>query len=103
MLTGVLITRGMVTVDPDHFNVLRLTGDWREFISGDEPLELRIAAKKVKASRAKAAQVAADEDPLSEDDERFFEELRLWRKQKAEARAASPPKSSRTRPGSVTS
>lgn len=80
-----LITRGLVRVDPDHFNVLRLAGDWHEFISSDQPLELRIAAKKVKASRAKAAAVGADEDPLTEDDERFFEELRVWRKQKADA------------------
>jgi ATP-dependent DNA helicase RecQ len=80
-----LITRGMVRVDPDHFNVLRLSGDWREFISGDQPLELRIAAKKVKASRAKAAAGGADEDPLTVDDELFFEELRVWRKQKADA------------------
>jgi ATP-dependent DNA helicase RecQ len=80
-----LITQGRVRVDPDHFNVLRLAGDWREFISGDEPLELRIAAKKVKASRARAASVAADEPELSDDDEKFFEELRVWRKQKADA------------------
>ncbi|MGH2905578.1 MAG: DNA helicase RecQ [Solirubrobacterales bacterium] len=79
-----LIARGMVRVDTDHFNVLRLSGDWREFITSDEPLELRVAAKKVKAARSRPAAVAEGEEPLAPADEEFFEQLRAWRKQQAD-------------------
>jgi ATP-dependent DNA helicase RecQ len=81
-----LIARGLVTVDADHFNVLRLTGDWREFITSDDPLELRIAVKKARKSASRAAAVAADEPPLTPDDELLFEHLRTWRKALADER-----------------
>jgi ATP-dependent DNA helicase RecQ len=84
-----LIASGYVMVDSDHFNVLRLAGDWREFITSDQPLELRIAVKKQKAEKAsrKAAATAEDEDPLTPEDELFLEELRVWRKREADERA----------------
>ncbi len=79
-----LVARGFVVQDTEHFNVLRLTGDWREFVRGDEPLDLRVAAKRVKA--AKRASVPDDEDPLTPDDELLFEALRAWRKSEADER-----------------
>lgn len=82
-----LIAQGMVATDPDHFNVLRLTGEWRAFITSDEPLYLRIAAKNVKASKSKrGASVPDDEEPMSTEQEEFFEELRVWRKAQADER-----------------
>ena len=84
-----LIASGYVRVDSDHFNVLRLAGGWREFITSDEPLQLRVAVKKQKADKSarRAATAAEDEDPLTPDDEIFLEELRVWRKQQADERA----------------
>lgn len=79
-----LIARGMVFQDTEHFNVLKLTGDWREFVKSDDPFELRVAAKRVKA--AKRASVPDDEDPLTPDDELLFEALRAWRKSEADER-----------------
>ena len=81
-----LVARGMVYQDSEHFNVLRLGGDWREFITSDEPLELRVAVKKSKAQR-KQLKTPEDEDPLSADDEIFLEQLRVWRKSEADERA----------------
>jgi ATP-dependent DNA helicase RecQ len=84
-----LIAIGYVRVDPDHFNVLRLAGDWREFVKSDDPLELRVAVKKERATKKKksAAAVAEGEDPLTPDDEILFEALRTWRKAEADERA----------------
>jgi ATP-dependent DNA helicase RecQ len=82
-----LIAIGYVRVDPDHFNVLRLAGDWREFVKSEDPLELRVAAKKERPSKKRAAAVAEGEDPLTPDDELLFESLRTWRKAEADERA----------------
>jgi ATP-dependent DNA helicase RecQ len=81
-----LIAVGYVRVDPEHFNVLRLAGDWREFVKSEDPLELRVAAKKERATKKRAAAVAEGEDPLTPDDELLFESLRTWRKAEADER-----------------
>jgi ATP-dependent DNA helicase RecQ len=81
-----LIAVGYVRVDPEHFNVLRLAGDWREFVKSDDPLQLRVAAKKERSSKKRAAAVAEGEDPLTPDDELLFESLRTWRKADADER-----------------
>jgi ATP-dependent DNA helicase RecQ len=81
-----LIAVGYVRVDPEHFNVLRLAGDWREFVKSEDPLELRVAAKKERSSKKRAAAVAEGEDPLTPDDELLFESLRTWRKAEADER-----------------
>ncbi|MBJ7459426.1 MAG: HRDC domain-containing protein, partial [Thermoleophilaceae bacterium] len=81
-----LIAVGYVRVDPDHFNVLRLAGDWREFVKSDDPLQLRVAVKKERASKKRTAAVAEGEDPLTPDDELLFEALRTWRKAEADER-----------------
>jgi len=80
-----LVARGMVYQDSDHFNVLRLAGDWREFLKSDEPLELRVAAKRVKSAR-KAPALPEDEAPLTPEEEALFEVLREWRKREADER-----------------
>lgn len=82
-----LIARGMVRVDSDHFNVLRLAGGWREFIAGDQPFELRVEAKRPPKAARRAATVTADEEPLSEEEEQLLEHLRQWRKRQADERA----------------
>jgi ATP-dependent DNA helicase RecQ len=81
-----LIALGYVRVDPEHFNVLRLAGDWREFLKSEQPLELRVATKKPPKAK-RAAAVAEGEDPLTPDDEILFEALRTWRKSEADERA----------------
>ena len=81
-----LIAVGYVRVDPEHFNVLRLAGDWREFVKSEDPLELRVATKKERASKKRAAAVAEGEEPLTPDDEVLFESLRTWRKAEADER-----------------
>lgn len=81
-----LVALGMVRSDPDHFNVLRLTGRWREFIASDEPLDLRRVTKAPKAPRAVRA-VSEDLGPLDAEGEELFERLRVWRRELAEQRA----------------
>ncbi|MFY9489073.1 MAG: DNA helicase RecQ [Solirubrobacterales bacterium] len=81
-----LVARGMVRVDPEHYNVLRLAGNWREFITSELPLPLRIATKQIKASRTRTADGAPpiELDPLGEE---IYERLREWRRAQAEERA----------------
>ncbi|MFY9468944.1 MAG: DNA helicase RecQ [Solirubrobacterales bacterium] len=81
-----LVARGLVRVDPDHYNVLRLAGDWREFVTSDLPLPLRVAAKQIRAARTKTADGAPpiELDPLGEE---IYERLREWRRAQAEERA----------------
>jgi ATP-dependent DNA helicase RecQ len=81
-----LVARGFIYQDTEHFNVLRLSGEWREFIKGDEPLELRVAVKRAKSTR-RAPSVPDDEAPLTPDEEILFESLRAWRKDEADERA----------------
>lgn len=80
-----LVARGFIVQDTDHFNVLRLTGEWREFIKSDEPLMLRVAVKRAKAARKREA-LPEGENPLTPDDEILFEALRTWRKEQADQR-----------------
>jgi ATP-dependent DNA helicase RecQ len=81
-----LVARGFVQQDTGHFNVLRLSGGWREFIRGDERFELRVTAKRTKAAR-KAAPLPEDEAPLTPDEGLLFERLREWRKGEADRHA----------------
>ncbi len=82
-----LIARGMVRVDSDHFNVLRLSGEWRDFVKSSDPLELRVAVKRAAPAAKRAARVPDDEPELSPDDERLLEELRVWRKRLADEKS----------------
>ncbi len=80
-----LVARGLIYQDTDHFNVLRLSGDWREFVKSEDPLELRVAVKRAKPTRRREA-LPDDEAPLTPDEEILFESLRTWRKEQADAR-----------------
>ncbi|MGB1583051.1 MAG: DNA helicase RecQ [Solirubrobacterales bacterium] len=82
-----LIARGMVRVDSDHYNVLRLSGSWRDFVTSNDPLELRVAVKHAATAVKRAAKVPDDEPELSADDERLLDELRVWRKRLADEKA----------------
>jgi ATP-dependent DNA helicase RecQ len=81
-----LVARGLIYQDTDHFSVLRLSGPWREFLAGDEPFELRVAVKRAKPAKRKAA-LPEDEEPLTAEQEELLEVLRGWRKEKADERA----------------
>jgi ATP-dependent DNA helicase RecQ len=80
-----LVARGLIYQDNEHFNVLRLSGQWQEFIKSDQPLELRVAVKRAKAAKEKAA-LPKDEDPLTPEQEVLFDSLREWRKRQADER-----------------
>jgi ATP-dependent DNA helicase RecQ len=79
-----LIASGLVRVDSAHFGVLRLTGGWREFLRGDEPLPVRRA---VKAQRPQKPRKIAEPAPeLDATGERLLETLREWRRARASER-----------------
>ncbi len=80
-----LVARGLIFQDTDHFNVLRLSGDWREFVKSEDPLELRVAVKRAKPARRRET-LPDDEAPLTPDEEILFESLRTWRKEQADER-----------------
>jgi ATP-dependent DNA helicase RecQ len=77
-----LVARGLIFQDTEHFNVLRLTGDWREFLKSDDPFELRVAVKRERAAKRKAA-LPDDEAPLTPEQESLYERLSGWRRQEA--------------------
>lgn len=81
-----LVARGLIYQDNDHYNVLRLAGDWQEFIKSEQPLELRVAVKRAKATKKRDA-LPEDESPLSTDEEILFDALRSWRKARADEKA----------------
>ncbi len=80
-----LIARGLVRVDNDHYGVLRLAGEWGEFVRGDESLPVRKSVKAPKAVRVKKTV----EPPPDLDDAgvRLLEELREWRRAQAQERS----------------
>lgn len=82
-----LVALGMVRVDKDHFNVLRLAGDWREFITGEQPLMLRVSTKLKKVKPEKTAAKSRTESQLSDAEHELFEKLRAWRKEQAQERS----------------
>jgi ATP-dependent DNA helicase RecQ len=81
-----LIARGLIYQDTEHFSVLRLTGDWGEFIRSDEPLELRIEVKTRKEAARRTKALPEDEAPLTPDEESLYDVLAAWRKEQAAER-----------------
>ncbi|MBI4897665.1 MAG: DNA helicase RecQ [Actinobacteria bacterium] len=88
-----LVARGYVRVDPEHFNVLRLAGEWRPFITSDAALPLRKAVKAARASSKSSGRASAgtgravvEPAPLDAAGEALFERLRAWRREQADAR-----------------
>lgn len=80
-----LIARGMVRVDPDHFNVLRLSAGWREFATSDDSLPLRVLTKPIRATRTRRVDDAVTSE-LDSAGEELFERLREWRREQADER-----------------
>ncbi len=80
-----LIARGLVRVDSAHYGVLRLAGEWREFLRGDEPLPVRRAVKVAKAQKPRKTPEPVPE--LDATGERLLETLREWRRERAAERA----------------
>ncbi|MBJ7347172.1 MAG: DNA helicase RecQ [Thermoleophilaceae bacterium] len=85
-----LIADGLVRVDNDHFGVLRLAGEWRDFVTSDDPLMLRKQTKPARAVKEKRApgppQVDGVVVQLTADDELLLDALRQWRRQQSELR-----------------
>ena len=80
-----LVARGMVRVDHDNFNVLRLAGDWRTFVTSEDSLPLRVITKPARAARDRKVE---DVEPIELDSEgeELFERLREWRREQADER-----------------
>jgi ATP-dependent DNA helicase RecQ len=83
-----LVMLGLVRVDHEHFNVLRLTAESREVLAGRRTLSLRRASAPTRRSRKSAAKRAAAAGPgmgaaASENqravDAGLYESLRAWR------------------------
>ena len=73
-----LLARRMVTVDPDHFNVLAL-GNVKGLLKGGETVSIRRFTAASRMRRRTKKELYA----LNDDDMTLFEELKKWRKQKA--------------------
>ena len=80
-----LVARGMVRVDHDNFNVLRLSADWRKFVTSEDSLPLRVITKTTRATRDRKVE---DVEPivLDSEGEELFERLREWRREQADER-----------------
>ena len=82
-----VIALGLVTVDHDAYNALKLTDEARPVLRGARPVQLRRYEKPVKQSKQKRA--GADkargyvEADLSRTEQQIFEKLRNWRMETA--------------------
>ncbi|HEV7918529.1 MAG TPA: DNA helicase RecQ [Solirubrobacterales bacterium] len=79
-----LISKGMVEIDHENYGVLKLSGDWRDFVTSERPLLVRKPVKAAKAARKTSA--TADSAPLDAEAERLFDALREWRREQADER-----------------
>ena len=80
-----LLARRMVTVDPDHYNVLAL-GSVKGLLKGGETISMRRFSTAMRLKRRTKKELYA----LNDDDMVLFEELKKWRKAKA-AELGKPP------------
>ncbi len=81
-----LIAVGYVRVDPSTSACSASPATGASSSRAMSRCRLRVAAKKERASKKRAAAVAEGEDPLTPDDELLFEALRTWRKAEADER-----------------
>jgi ATP-dependent DNA helicase RecQ len=79
-----VIALGLVAVDHDAYNSLKLTADARPVLRGEHKVQLRRYEKPVRQKRASSAKprgyVEAD---LSRSEQQIFEKLRWWRMETA--------------------
>jgi ATP-dependent DNA helicase RecQ len=82
-----VIAMGLVHVDHDAYNALKLTDDARPVLKGARPVQLRRYEKPAKPGRQKRTGSAKPrgyvEADLSRTEQEIFEKLRWWRVEKA--------------------
>jgi ATP-dependent DNA helicase RecQ len=80
-----VVMLGLVSVDHDNWNVLRLTGEAREVLSGARRLLLRRPAEKAAAPRRRGGKpgAAVPVERLAGASEVVFQALRAWRRETA--------------------
>ena len=79
------IALGLVTVDHEVFNSLKLTDAARPVLKGGQKVQLRQYQKPVKQKRAPSAGKPHIEMDLSKSEQEIFEKLRWWRVETARA------------------
>jgi ATP-dependent DNA helicase RecQ len=81
-----VIALGLLTVDHDSYNALKLTAEAKPVLRGERQIQLRRYEKPVKQKRSASAKprgyVEAD---LSRSEQQIFEKLRWWRVETARA------------------
>ena len=73
------IARGLVTVDPENFNMLKLTERARPVLKGEEEIWLKPYEKPVRKKKAALPTKGYAEKTLHADDRDLYERLRWWR------------------------
>ncbi|MGN6389350.1 MAG: DNA helicase RecQ, partial [Burkholderiaceae bacterium] len=72
------IALGLLTVDADAYNALKLTEEARPVLRGSQPVQLRAYQKPVKPSRGARPKAFVESD-LSPEEQVVFDRLRWWR------------------------
>jgi ATP-dependent DNA helicase RecQ len=73
------IALGLVTVDHDGFNALKLTEASRPVLRGEQQIQLRQYQKPVKQRQKPAKSKGYVESDLSKEEQAIFDKLRWWR------------------------
>jgi ATP-dependent DNA helicase RecQ len=73
------VAMGLLTVDHDSYNALKLTEHARPVLQGKQPIQLRHYQKPDKPKRAKGRAGTFVETDLSASEQAVFEKLRWWR------------------------
>lgn len=104
------IALGLLTVDYDAYNALKLTDAARPVLTGKQQVQLRQYQKPVKTARVSSKSKGFAESGLSADEQLIFEKLRWWRVETARAHNvpayvifndATMREIARTKPGSL--
>ena len=74
-----VIALGLLTVDYDAYNALKLTDAARPVLTGKQQVQLRQYQKPVKTTRASSKSKGFAESGLSAAEQLIFEKLRWWR------------------------
>ena len=73
------IALGLVVIDHDGYNALKLTGEARPVLKGEQRIELRHYQKPAKQKRQPSRTTGYVETGLSAAEQAIFEKLRWWR------------------------
>ncbi len=77
------IALGLIAVDHDAFNTLKLTESARPVLRGERRIDLRHYQKPVRAKRQPTRSAVFAESSLSAEEQAIFERLRWWRMETA--------------------